>query len=623
MRYSPRFYLFITFLIFNTVIVSAQYDSSALIYLKKARAFLNQNSDSARLYVKTALQKAKSSNYKSLIADSYNVFGEWHYHKSDMEVSRLYYDSAFTLYTELKDDIGRAEVLSNQSFLVQKGGNIEMAVDLLLQCQKIYQEYNRPHKLAQVNASLGNSYFRLRAYDKAKEKYLANLKLFQQSDESSDTDIGGIYLALGGAYKALVQYDSSEYYYRLAQSTLPKDNLLAMSFFYNNIASLFHLQDKLDSAESNYIKSINIKKDLGHIRGYVGSIKNLSEVLLAKNDKEKALEYLEYANQEVAATQDSFLIRDVYFDLAEIYYQTGNYSKSNEFYRQFIKLEQRLSGLEKTQSIAEIEEKYENEKNQTRIAELELRNQQALNQRNLIIFGALTLGLIAIFLYFQAYQRKKTSRLLTEKNHQISQALGEKETLLKEIHHRVKNNLQVVSSLLNLQANTLTDDAAEAIKEGQMRVKSMALIHQKLYQENDLMGIEVQGYLENLLAELLASFNQSDEISYQIDANHLKLDVDTMVPIGLIINELITNSLKYAFEKSAEGILTINMQEEDTKLKVTVTDNGKGMSSGEASSQSFGWKMIKSLCRQLKADVSVESINGTEVTLMITRYKLI
>lgn len=216
----------------------------------------------------------------------------------------------------------------------------------------------------------------------------------------------------------------------------------------------------------------------------------------------------------------------------------------------------------------------------------------------------------------------KSSKILANKNLQIEIALKEKEILLKEIHHRVKNNLQVVSSLLNLQANNLTNEAAEAIKAGQHRVKSMALIHQKLYQNDDLRGIEVQSYLEILTAELLTAFGMTEQITPQIQAGSLKLDVDTLIPIGLIINELITNSLKHAFE-GHEGQVCILMNEENEQLKVTVSDNGKGIQKEPSQSNSFGWKMIQSLCRQLKAELQISNQIGTEITLIITRYKLI
>ncbi len=604
--------------------LNAQKDSLTHAYLSIANSYLYNNSDSSYKYLELSTNLSKSTESHSLLAESYKTLGIWHYLKSNNDSSHSYLDSAYSLYAMLNDDLGRAEVLKNRAFLIQKSGDIEATVDLFLQCLKTYQSLNKPYEVGQINANLGNSYFRLEAYETAKEKYLQSLRVFNDSDEATESDIGGTFIALGNTYKALLNYDSSEYYYQAAIRTFDGKQQLAMAFIFNNLAGLYQLQNKLDSAEHYFIKSIEIKKKLGHERGYISSVKNLSEILRAKQDYSKALSYIKDAYDKALVIKDSFLIRDIHIELAEVYHNLGEYEKSNNYFRGFIQLNSKLSGLEKTQIISEMEEKYENEKNTKRITELELQNQQAKNERNLYIFGALTLVLVVFFLSVQIHQRKKNSRLLKYKNDQISIALSEKETLLKEIHHRVKNNLQVVSSLLNLQAGDLTDEAADAIKEGQLRVKSMALIHQKLYQENDLKGIEVQGYLENLVTELFTSYGtNTDQIHYEVDAKKLKLDVDTLVPLGLIMNELITNSLKYAFQKSSKGLLSIYMKEENDKLKVTISDNGVGMDTTNSNSTSFGWKMIKSLCRQLKADMDIVTSAGTKVTLTVSRYKLI
>jgi two-component sensor histidine kinase len=163
------------------------------------------------------------------------------------------------------------------------------------------------------------------------------------------------------------------------------------------------------------------------------------------------------------------------------------------------------------------------------------------------------------------------------------------------------------------------------VKEGQNRVKSMALIHQRLYSADDIRGVDVQDYLENLTSELFTAFGVDNEkIIYQLESQGIKLDIDTIIPLGLILNELITNTLKYAFQKSEEGLLQIKIQEIDNKLQVIVQDDGIGMDEAAIeSSNSFGWKMINSLGRKLKAEIKVINEGGTTVLLTLNRYKLI
>jgi two-component sensor histidine kinase len=197
---------------------------------------------------------------------------------------------------------------------------------------------------------------------------------------------------------------------------------------------------------------------------------------------------------------------------------------------------------------------------------------------------------------------------------------------LKEIHHRVKNNLQVISSLLNLQSKNISDEKAlQALNEGKNRVRSMALIHQNLYRDDNLMGVDVQQYIEKLIESLFTSYNiQINKIALQTNIDKIELDVDTVIPLGLILNELISNALKYAFENTEKGILQIDLQLVDKKLLLRVKDNGKGLDKEKlVTSQSMGYKLIQSFLQKLQATMNIEVDNGTCIELFITKYKLV
>jgi len=199
--------------------------------------------------------------------------------------------------------------------------------------------------------------------------------------------------------------------------------------------------------------------------------------------------------------------------------------------------------------------------------------------------------------------------------------------LLKEIHHRVKNNLQVVSSLLNLQSKSVQDEKAlEAIKEGRDRVKSMALIHQDLYREDNLTGIDIKEYIEKLTFSLFSSYNiDPQNIILKTDIDPLQLDVDTLIPLGLILNELISNALKYAFSENEKGILQVTLKQQDSRLLLEVKDNGKGLPEGwhYEKISSLGYQLIKSFVQKLKAELKVDGSKGTHVQMLISKYKLI
>lgn len=232
-----------------------------------------------------------------------------------------------------------------------------------------------------------------------------------------------------------------------------------------------------------------------------------------------------------------------------------------------------------------------------------------------VIFLAL---LILGILFYVIYKQQNKIRL---QNSIISDALAEKNVLLKEIHHRVKNNLQIISSLLSLQSRTVEDkQASTALEEGQNRVQSMALIHQHLYSGDNIVGVKVQQYLRDLCRNVFVSHQiDTSKVALDLDIDDIELDISSVVPLGLILNELITNACKYAFSGSRSGTVKVTLKEMDESLQVNVADDGIGMENSKK--QGFGSKLISSLARKMDAQVEIENDKGTSVTLLIKKYK--
>lgn len=204
-------------------------------------------------------------------------------------------------------------------------------------------------------------------------------------------------------------------------------------------------------------------------------------------------------------------------------------------------------------------------------------------------------------------ERKKTME-------QIRRSLEEKETLLKEIHHRVKNNLQIISSLLRMQSRRPLDEATLILfQESQNRVQSMALIHEQLYQSPDLSQIDFGEYIRSLTDNLFRCYGVS-RVALNIKTNGLKLTLDTAIPCGLIINELVSNSLKYAFPQGRKGDINIFLQSTaDNTVTLTVSDSGIGIPEtlDWQNSNSLGLRIVRNLTKQLKGNISLDCSNGT------------
>ncbi len=235
-----------------------------------------------------------------------------------------------------------------------------------------------------------------------------------------------------------------------------------------------------------------------------------------------------------------------------------------------------------------------------------------------LIIGAVLL-LIASLAIFVLYRRQRSKSVL------IQRQADDLQVLMKEIHHRVKNNLQVISSLLDLQSLTIGDgQVSEAIKESRNRVYSMALIHQNLYNDQNLMSIEMEDYINKLCQSLFASYNASaSKVSLETDVDRVMLDVDMVIPVGLVLNELISNALKYAFCDKERGVLRITFKRSEDGMLLQVKDNGRGFPVGMNIYQtpSFGYKLIKAFAQKLKAKLEVYNDDGACVMLHIRKLK--
>ena len=198
----------------------------------------------------------------------------------------------------------------------------------------------------------------------------------------------------------------------------------------------------------------------------------------------------------------------------------------------------------------------------------------------------------------------------------LTESLEEKEVLLKEIHHRVKNNLQVISSLLSLQSNYIEDEAALSnFQESQTRVRSMALIHEKLYQSEDLVSIDFSDYLDSLVSELSRSYRLNPmNVNIALNISHAMFDVDTAVPCGLIVNELVSNSLKYAFPDDRKGTIQVNLDSREDKFALVVKDDGIGIPEEVdwQNTESLGMQLVNTLTSQLGGSIELNDSSGTE-----------
>ncbi len=307
---------------------------------------------------------------------------------------------------------------------------------------------------------------------------------------------------------------------------------------------------------------------------------------------------------------DGYFLHQAYQEQGKAYASLGNYKKAYAAFLKHDALEDSVFTIEADQRVATLQTEFEVAQKESTI----LSQQQFISQQERLQW--LTLGaaglliFILVFLY-RNYQNKRRVNFtletlnqdLEQKNIQLDKRIAENELLLKEIHHRVKNNLEIVSGLLALQAAQIDHPSAQAVMQAsQNRVLSMGIIHQKLYQKGNLAAIEMKDYFRNLSEGILDTFNAAGRITIECPMEPIELDVDTAVPVGLIANELLTNALKYAFDESKPGCIRISLNKTSVmgELEFKVSDNGAGKpESVMPKGTGFGTELVNLLVQQL------------------------
>lgn len=431
--------------------------------------------------------------------------------------------------------------------------NPQEGLDFLASLPKKYKEFDTPDEKFQILISYFILYVMSGQYDKAKPLCAQLVKL------STTEPIKSNVLAIDNVKRALARYYVETGQFAIAR-TYMGNNSYTLGGFNDpkRIAAMARLLYKIDSAEGHFKSSLD-----HHIlyKTMTDSVFNISKA------REVQLLEVEY---ETEKKQDSIRLKDADITM----------------------LTQRNS-----------------------IQEANLK--QAAFFRNVTIGGILLTLIIIGLLYRQYRQKQQTNLVISDNNKQLKHLLTEKEWLLKEIHHRVKNNLQVVMSLLNSQSAYLENDIAlTAIHDSQHRVHAMSLIHQKLYNSDNVSSIDMPSYIRELVSYLRDSFNTGQHIRFEFNTDPLELDVSQAVPLGLILNEAITNSLKYAFSDGRDGLISISLS--NTSLNnylLTIKDNGIGMPADFAGKKagSLGMSLMSGLSEDLDGKFSIESNNGTTV----------
>ncbi|WP_324674868.1 histidine kinase dimerization/phosphoacceptor domain -containing protein [Hymenobacter sp. GOD-10R] len=599
--------------------------------------------------------------------------------------TQLYcYQRAQVLFRQLGNKEDEAYMLKCVADVHLQQGHSEQAVRELLEVEALYRSAG--HRRMHYTYDLLHATYRQMSDYKEALRY--GLAAVESAQATRDTFIlGGLYVRLAVAYRELKQYPNSLAYYQKALKNFEHNgndvNAVAMAGAIVRVMVAQHRAPEglafFTQATKPYLTGsprvlvriadymTELHTTLGHYvvaEHYAKQMvafwksgaadngeKNTLGLTLAKfylrtKRYDQARDYLQ---QVLALNQHSGPVlrrADIHLLLFKADSAQGRFPTAIAHYQRYKLLNDSVFNETKNKQLASLEIQYDTRKKEQNITLLTKQNQvqqarirQREVQRNATLVGAVMLVLLLGLGYNRYRLKQRSNQLLEAKQTEINQQnkslahvlgekselLAEKEWMLKEIHHRVKNNLQIISSLLATQSDYLRDpQAVTAIRESQNRVQAMALLHQKLYQADSLARVNMAEYGQEIVDNLLHSFDCQDTVRPLFTLDAVELDVVLATPVGLIINEVVTNALKHAFPPPRRGTLTVELVAVGPqRYQLTIADDGVGLppSFDVQHSRSLGLTIIRGLSRQIDGVLDISQADGVRVSLQFEATK--
>lgn len=532
------------------------------------------------------------------------LLSELAFNHRNLDTALFFAKESLKIATDIENPTLEGEAWEEISHIEHRLGNNTISLKASLNALKIYQSLQLTERQAATYTQLANNYM-------SNQDFLPAIKYLKKAIQiyTDSKEIGfktGALHNLGEAYRLAGHLDSAAVAFKqtLKLNKLVKNEFIE-SYTLGNLGMVYTTQNKLDFAKKHLNDAIKILRPLEDYYSTSVYIAELGEVYKKEGNhklaEEKFLEAFFMAKQAGLKEQ----IRDFSAKISGFYEEEKKFSKALEYQKLFQIYQDSLVNKENIQRIEQIKAGHEIDK---RESEIGLLNTINTNQKYWVI--TLTIGtfllLLFAYLLYRGNLKIKTTNIILSKREQ------EKAMLLRELNHRIKNNLQMISSLLNLQSHELTGHPAkEAIVSGKHRVEALSLVHRKLYQEDLDTRILLKDYIEELVLGLFHGYNAPFKPDFKID--NISVNLDTAVPLALVINEIIINALKYAYKNIDTPKLNIVMQQSKGYLDIQIIDNGVGFNSNASKkTSSFGLKLIYSLIEQLEGVIKkLDSKNGT------------
>ena len=585
----------------------------ALVLLILSGSFCFGNETIEQL--KAKLKKTKDTEVELKI----NLFNDlaWEYAYQDLDTASFFASQGLQLAEENRATYPGplANSYGTVGIIFDLKGNNNKALSYYLESLKLKTSLKDSSGIANMKTNIGALFFTQEDYSKALPYFNEALEI-EVALADSMSQIGSL-INIGVIQKNQGNLEISKKYLRkaLTIADVYQDHYY-YGIIYNNLGANFLQGNELDSAIYYFKKGETENLLSDNYYNYGISLDNQAKIHLKMSEysiaKAKALIALKVGEENGYY----FLLTNSNETLYEINLASGNIDSAFYYKERYSIYKDSILNKENKQIVDEIEAKYELEKNQK---EIYMQNiELSKNEREATIFkivlGAASLA--TLLLVWIVVSKIRNNKVLSDKNNVIEDALKEKEILMKEIHHRVKNNIQAIKSIINIQRRkSNSEETKDSLNETLNRVNAMALIHGKLYQQNSLYEISSDAYFKELIEDVFQSFGfQQGNSEVIIDLCHQVFETDELLTLGLVLNELVTNSCKYG--KSSDGKLKLEVvsRTSNDRFVLKITDKGETQLD---SKNGFGSDLIDAMIFKLKGKITYLSDVGFMATIEI------
>jgi len=560
-----------------------------------ASAYVDKDPGLAEKYLAQEMVLAKSLGYQKGIGNAFNLTGHLFFDQGKYNEALYNYNEALKIRQAIDDKKGTGGAYCNIGNVYAELDKFPETLNSYFAALKTLEEIGDKPFMARVLNNIGVIYANQQNFSEALKNYKEALKLKKEINDldgiaSSYCNIGNLYNRMGKYREYLEQTNSALKIYEQINSNV------GIASCYVNIGALY-LNLGNDTAALSYLfKALKLAEELQNNSDITITYQHIGAVYL-REKKYKLAE--DYELRSIAeAKKAGVLIHDAAdLQLSMIYEQTGQYANALKYYKAYKIDEDSTLNKEKTKKLLTSQLQYDFDKRELTAKDEQERKDllaraEIIKQKNekwWVLAAAVLLLIIASGSVYFLYYTRKSKRAI--------------EMLMKEIHHRVKNNLQVIGTLLQLQLRNISDESAKlSIEEGISRISSIALIHQHLYQATNLTAIEFSGFAGELLQQVSAVYRKPDQkLDFRNEIPETWFDMDTALPLGLVLNELMTNSYKYAYQNTPVVKMDLKLILKGNEYMLEYCDNGPGLAHDYEveNAGSLGMTIIKSLSHQL------------------------